>query len=254
MKKIKFAFCIIFSVLIANAQNGASMNFKYSSSKGITGNMIINTSDYGAKTVIKMGSAKGGNMMNMTSLLLKEKPDVIYVLNEASKSYSEMKKGTAATAEDKSTYSVKKLGNETINGYKCVHALVTESNGTTEVWNTKDITEYNKYAEAISTNKEMASSKRDKALKDAGCEGFPVKMIRKSNKEDGDVTMELVNLEKKTFSKSDFEIPAGYTKSASPAMPSGMPQMKTQQEIMNMTPAEREKYVEEMKKMYGGGK
>lgn len=60
--------------------------------------------------------------------------------------------------------------------------------------------------------------------------------------------MELVKMEKKSFSKSDFEILAGYTKkegnSGAISPSSGM---KTQQEIMAMSLKERVKYIDEMK-------
>lgn len=255
MKKGILILALISINAFLAAQSGVYMNFKYSSSKGISGNLIMKHSDFGTKSEIKMVSQKQGGGMTMTTLLKKDHPELIYMLNDAAKTYTEMKKAEAVgSTEDKGTYTVKKIGNEMINGYKCIHALVTEGKNTTEVWNTKDIPEFLKYSEAIKSDKNLASSKRDQALKDAGCDGFPVKMIRKGNQNDGDVTMELLSCEKKSYSKSDFDIPAGYTKSSGPAMPAGMPQIKTQQEIMNMTPAEREKYAEEMKKLYGGGK
>jgi hypothetical protein len=139
-----------------------------------------------------------------------------------------------------------------VNGYKCVHALVTEGKETHEVWNTKDIAEFDKYQKAFASNKNMSSSKRDKALKDAGCDGLPVKMVHKGNEREGEVTIELVKLEKKSFSKSDFEIPEGYTKNESGTNPAGGPAgVKSQQEIMNMSPEERAKYIEGLKKQYG---
>ena len=100
--------------------------------------------------------------------------------------------------------------------------------------------------------KETTWEQRDKALKDAGCDGIPVKTIHKGNEREGDITMELVKIDKKTFTKADFELPAGYSKSETATTPTnGGSEIKTQQEIMNMTPEERAKYIEEMKKKYG---
>jgi hypothetical protein len=141
-----------------------------------------------------------------------------------------------------------------VAGYKCVHSTITDEKGKmSEMWTTKDISDFNKYSEAFH-DKKYGSGKRDQALKDAGCEGFPVKMMHKGNEREGDVTMELIKMEKKSFSKSDFEIPTGYTKSGgSPTGAPAIPGMKSQDEIMKMTPEERAKYIEEMKKMYGKG-
>ncbi len=239
----------------AVAQNGGSMEFKYTSSKGASGTMLMKHSEFGSKMEMNMASPKApGSGIKMTSLVKKDAPDFIYMINDANKSYSEMKKGTAgAGQEDKHTYTVKKIGNETINNYKCIHFTVTNEKGqVSDMWTSKDILDYNKYSEVFKNDNKFGSSKQDNAIKAAGCEGFPVKMMHKNKDQEGDVTMELVKFEKKSYSKSDFDIPAGYTKSA--GGPMGVPAMqgmKTQEEIMKMTPDERAKYIEEMKKMYG---
>lgn len=252
MKTIKLLAALLFSGMIAIGQNGASMEFKYSSSKGTSGTMLLKHSEYGSKSEINMKSAKGPNGMVMSSLIKKSNPDIIYMINESNKTYSEMKKSaTNGNQEDKHTYTVKKIGNETINGYKCIHSTVTnEKNQVTEMWTSKDIIDFGKYSDALNNDKNFGSNKRDQAIKAAGCDGFPVKMVQKSKDNEGDVTMELVKFEKKSFSKSDFEIPSGYSKAAG-MTPGAIPGIKTQDELMKMTPEERAKYVEELKKMYG---
>jgi hypothetical protein len=245
---------ILFSALclstIITAQNGANIEYKITSSKGANGTVKINYSEFGSGSEFNMVIPQmPGGGITVKSLSSKSKPDVIYTINDKNKTYSEVKK-TESSADDTKTYTVKKIGEEKINGYKCIHALVTEGNETHEVWNTKDVAEFSKYAEGFSSNKKISSTKRDQALKDAGCDGLPVKQIHKGNEREGDMTMELVKIEKKSFSKSDFDIPAGYTKSetGAGAVTNGM---KSQEEIMKMTPEERTKYIEEMKKKYG---
>lgn len=236
-----------------NAQNGSHVQFKMTSSKGANGTMNTYYSEYGSITEFNMivPQMPGGGFSNKV-LIKKSDPDVTYVINEKDKTYSERKKTESTPKEDTRSYTVKKLGEETVNGYKCIHALVTSEKESYEVWNSKSIPDYDKYAEALKSNERMSNSKREKALKDAGCDGFMVKMVHKGNEREGDMTTELVKIEKKNFSKSDFEIPAGYTKTeASSAGPAAG--MKSQQEIMNMSPEERAKYVEEMKKKYGKG-
>ena len=256
MKKIKLLLICMSASFFVSAQNGASMEFKYTSSKGATGTMQIKHSEYGSKSVVSMKSPKApGGGITMISLIKKDAPDFIYMINDANKSYSEMKKGSPATShEDNHTYTVKKIGSETVNGYKCIHSSITnEKNQVTEMWTSKDILDYSKYSEPLNNNKKFGSYKREQAIKAAGCEGFPVKTVHKAKDDEGDVTMELIKFEKKSYSKSDFEIPVGYTKSANAAMPAGIPQIKSQDELMKMTPEERNKYMEELKKQYGKG-
>ncbi len=251
MKKNIGLVMALFFATVASSQNGANIEYKLISSKGATGTVKINYSEFGSASEFNMvvPQMPGGGMV-MKSITSKSNPDVTYMINDKTKTYSEIKK-TESDKEDTKTYSVKKIGEEKVNGYKCVHAMVTEGTETHEVWNTKDIADYAKYAEGFSSNKKIGSQKRDKALKDAGCDGLPVKQIHKGGEREGDMTMELVKVEKKNFSKSDFDVPAGYTKGQSGAASPAGPQVKTQQEIMAMTPEEREKYIAELKKAYG---
>jgi hypothetical protein len=222
--------------------------------KGMSGTMDVNHSEYGSLSEMKMAMPQmpGGEMI-IKSLSKKSVPDVSYTIDDKNKTYKEQKRNTTALANrEEKDVTVKKLGNENVNGYKCAHAFITEGTNTSEVWNTKDIPDYDKYNEAMSDNKRFSTSKHQQALKDAGCEGFPVKMIRKGVNPDDEMSMELVKFEKKSFSASDFEIPVGYTKTEAPANPYGASAgMKTQDEIMKMSPEERAKYIEELKKKYG---
>lgn len=253
MKKLNLLIALFLLLHAGMKAQSALIEFKFTSSKGYTGTSQIKYSDYGSRVDFNMSVPQmpGGGIV-VSTLIKKDTPDMVYTINDKNKTYSETKK-SSAQQEDTKTYSVKKLGDETVSGYKCTRALVTEGNETSEVWNTKDIAEYNKYAEAMNSNKKIGSYKRQQALKDAGCDGFTVKMIKKGDPRQGDLTMEMVKFEKKSFPKSDFEIPAGYTKSEGAAAPAGGPQIKSQQELMNMTPEERAKYAEELKKQYGKG-
>jgi hypothetical protein len=250
MKRKIYSLVTLFSSLIVISQNGASLDYKITSSKGNNGDVKIKFSEFGSSSEFNMivPQMPGGGMV-MKSLVKKSNPGITYMINDKNKTYSEVRPADPGN-QDIKTYTVKKIGEETVNGYKCVHALVTEGTETHEVWNTKDIPDFAKYSEAFKSNKRIGSQKRDDALKAAGCDGLPVKTVHKGNEREGDMTMELVKLEKKNFNKSEFEIPEGYLASpnANPMMNS---EMKSQQELMNMTPAERAKYAEEMKKKYG---
>lgn len=247
MKTNLFLLTLTFSACIVLAQNGAFIQFKMTSNKGASGNVNVNYSEFGSISETNLSMPQmPGKTMRTKFLVQKDKPGIIFTIHDDSKTYSEM---TPQSRNDTKTYTVKKLGEETVNGYKCIHASISDGIETEEVWNTKDIPDYAKYEEVMKSDAKMSSARREQALRDAGCGGFPVKMYHKGDRE-GDMTVELVKLEKRTFPKSDFEIPAGYTKSGSTTS-TGNSDVKSQQEIMNMTPEERAKYVEEMKKKYG---
>lgn len=239
------------------SQNGATAEFKFSSTngQGMSGSMKASFSEFGHKMEMNMANPHIPGGISMTTLGNKKNPDVYYNLNEKTKTYSEIKRQEPSqnknTLDNDRKYTVKKIGEETVNGYKCVHFTVTSDKEVSEMWTTKAIAEYMKYKETEKMNKRAYSFNRNKAIEDAGCDGFPVKTIRKSagGDKEGDVTMELVKFEKRSFSESDFSVPVGYTKSES-VTPGMGPQINSQ-EIMKMTPEERAKYIEEMKKKYG---
>ncbi|MEO6303992.1 MAG: DUF4412 domain-containing protein [Bacteroidia bacterium] len=254
MKKLFINFSALLISTLSFAQSSALIEFKMTSTKGLTGTITNKHSEYGSKVSMNMVVPQmPGGGIQMTTLIKKDNPDVTYTLNETNKTYTERKKAEAKETTDNNTYTVKKIGEEKVNGYKCIHALVSTGKETYDVWNTKDFADYAQYNEAMNSNEKMGSNKRQQALKDAGCDGFPVKTVHKGNEREGEMTMELVKMEKKNFSKSEFEIPADYKKSEGNNSSSTSPAagMKTQEEIMKMTPEERAKYIEEMKKKYG---
>ena len=54
----------------------------------------------------------GGGFTNRT-LMLKEKPGIVYALDDKNKTYSKIK---STETQDNKTYTVKKLGDEVVNG------------------------------------------------------------------------------------------------------------------------------------------
>lgn len=224
------------------AQEGAYMEMKISSSLGAAGNIKTYLSSSGQRSEFEMNIPQmPGGGIHFNSIIRKDKPNTIVQLNDANKTYTETE--VTDQPKDKNTYTVKKMGVETVSGYKCIRSLITSNNGeNTDMWTSKDILYYEQYNKMNRNNPKIGSSSREKAMKNAGAEGFPVKMIVKTK--EGDFTMELTKAEKKDFASSMFEIPAGYTKS-------GLNPTITPADIQNMTPEERMKYIEEMKKMYG---
>jgi Domain of unknown function (DUF4412) len=119
----------------------------------------------------------------------------------------------AINRPDGSTYQVTKVGNETMGGYNCMHSKlsITMANSKTtiveDVWTSADVPGYaaiQKMAVSQHVTPQMM-----KALEQAGCNGFFVKVSLHSAVYSLD--MVLVQATRKTFPASDFEIPSGYT-------------------------------------------
>jgi len=197
-------------------------------------------------------------------------PNTLYRLDDAKKTYTEMdlsKMREMAGQQPAKEYTVEKLGQETILGYKTQHILVKEKASgakevtTMEMWTAKDLLDYATFSKMQPRQGKGASGEAlAKALKDAGADGMPLKSS--ATTADGTkVTMEVVKIDKKSLPASTFEIPAGYTKSAGGLMDmmGGMvgsqvdeAKQKMNEALKNMSPEQREMIEKMMKQQKGG--
>ena len=265
MKKTVLALLAGFALAApaALAQFEGEINMKITMREGNgTGKAYI--SKVGARTELDLQAQK--MPMKMVTLMKYANPDMLYMINDASRSYAEidLKKLKEQTAQyrgqkSKETWNVQKLGRETVNGYSCEHLLLTRTDGSkseSEWWTSKDIAGLN-YDTMRGLMRRGAADPSDegvaKALRDAGADGFVVKMV---TREKGDptplATMELTRAEKKHVPPSMFEVPAGYSKqegmfgaASVMAGPEASEQMRKAME--NLTPEQR-KQIEEMMK------
>jgi hypothetical protein len=119
----------------------------------------------------------------------------------------------ALNRSDGMTYQVTKVGNETVNGYNCIHSKLTitlPGSKTTipqDIWTTTDVPGYSALQNMLSS--QHVTPQMMKALEQAGCNGFFVKMSMHTTAYSLD--MVLIKATRKTFPASDFEIPAGFT-------------------------------------------
>ena len=217
MKKNILAFIAICFAIAAQAQNGGYIEYKISSSKGGVCTDKLMFSEFGSASEFNtvVPQTPGGYIFHQR-FLEKSNPHIFYEIDDKSRTYiayyNERKRGTPVTKAWKN-YTVTKIGDETINGYRCVHAIINYGTVSFEVWNTKDIPDYNKYTEEVKKNGSFGIPKRKQTLKARGCDGLPVKVFYKRDEMQGEMTIELVKVEKRNFTKSDFEIPAWYVKS-----------------------------------------
>jgi hypothetical protein len=114
------------------------------------------------------------------------------------------------------SYQAVKVGTETVQGYSCIHARMTMSTPgskmviTEDIWTSNDVPGYAalKKLELI----QNVTPAMIKALEQAGCDGFIVKVIMHSTTYSLD--MVLVQAIRKDFPATLFEVPAGYTAAA----------------------------------------
>ena len=228
------------------------------------GTMRAAVSKAGARC--EMNMRMGEMSMKMVVLQKAANPDLLYHINDAEQTYSEMDlakiRELAGPSQNTRKYTVEKLGQETLLGYRTQHVRVKEQNsgtqdGTTmEMWMAKDLLDYATFSKwQGQRGKGGGEEALAKALKDAGADGLPLKSI--ATTPDGTkVTMEVTKVDKKSLPASTFEIPAGYTKSegglmgmmggmsgpradeAKKAMEGAKKQME--EALKNMTPEQRE--------------
>ena len=237
--------------------------------KGGGGTMTVSVGKGGMRS--EMDMHMGPMNMKMTMLQKADNPNIVYRINEASKSYTEIDQGKmmemANKRQESRKYTVEKLGQEDILGYKTQHVLVKEQSPggenavQTEMWVAKDLLDYATFSK-LQDQRNRHGEGMLKALKDAGADGMPLKSVATMG-EGAKMTMEVVKVEKKSLPASTFEIPEGYTKSQGGMMdmlggmsaPQGdemrhkMDEAKKRMEeaMKNMTPEQREMLEKMMK-------
>lgn len=229
---------------------GSYIEYSITSEKNPSpGNMKMYYQDGNSRSEIKMAmpAAAGGVEMSFVMISLKEAPLKSYLLNTKSKTYTESEIKESKTEEAEAIqYEITVVGKEKVNGYNCIHSIVKRKNTTSqqEMWTTTEIKDFEKYK---SINNQYTNKGMYKALRDKGAEGFPVRM--KTMERSTNMIIDLIKAESRENPASLFSLD-GYTKSTAPAGGMMSPeQMKEMREkIQNMTPEERQKYMDEMKK------
>ena len=211
--------CAAMAAAPALAQFEGEIDMKITAQGGVSGTGKVFVSKAGSRTEMDMETAR--MPIHMVTLMKFATPDVLYLINDKSKTYSEMdtkkaREQAAKVTENKEAYSVKMLGAERILGYSTKHVLLSRPGDKSEmeVWTTKDLLGLN-YETMKGLMRRGSQDERSmvKALKDAGAEGFFVKMVtREKGRTAPLTTMELTKARKKSLPVSMFEVPAGYTK------------------------------------------
>ncbi|MCG3191903.1 MAG: hypothetical protein DIJKHBIC_01132 [Thermoanaerobaculia bacterium] len=209
-------------------------------------------------TAMAPAGQAGGANMKIVSLQKFANPNVVYMLNDANKTYSKVDvseaRKNAGGAKDDTTYTVKKGAAGSVAGYSCQNATLTSSKGDEmDMCVSKEFMSAGDWTKMMSRAQNTGGGNMMKALKDNGLEGMPIRMTMKTKGRTETVTTELVSAKKQAVPDSTFDVPAGYKETDTMGMFMS-PEMQKQMEdaMKNLTPEQR-KQIEQMMKKGGGG-
>jgi hypothetical protein len=271
MKRLmKGALVVVFAAATANAQFEGVADMKITTTgakSNVTGTGKTYVSKVGWRSEVEMSSpemakATGTRSMRMVTLGKLSDPDKVYMLNERMKTYAVLdakktREMAASLGTREHKYSVKKLGKDMVAGLSCDKVLIQQEGEKTQI-------EACISREFMTGDwlKSMERGKRGghdfmKALRDAGLEGYPIRMVTKQPDGAG-MTMELTKVERRPVPASMFEVPPGYKETSMMGMMAQTPEQAKQMEeaqkqmeeaMKKMTPEQRKQMEEMMKKM-----
>ena len=229
---------------------GYYVEFKISGPNGMNGVMKSWSQAGNARSQFQMTVPGMPGGISSASLYLESNSSKFFMINEEEKTYSEYDRQKSEDFKEDvgAEYEVVVVGKETVNGYASTHVKIRKKGMKTYMnwWVSKDL----KYYSELKTmkGKYLNSKGMYAALAEKGVDGFPVRMVMEGKGDQPGMQMDLVKAESMDIPASKFSLD-GYTKSAGPAMsPLGGMDME---KIKNMTPAERQKMMEEVMKKYG---
>ncbi len=187
----------------------------------------------GSQSVSRMYMTNGGegrSEMNIAAMMGARQSGAMVVIGRAShptysitldddeKSYSLNVIDTSLINGVDKNCRVTKIGDETVQGYHCIHVRMTTTYGSgmfksaseEDIWTSVDVPGYAIMKKTMM--QQNVTPQLFKALEAAGCAGFVVKMS--SGGKNYSMTMQLTKAEKQNFPASLFKIPAGYTESS----------------------------------------
>jgi len=255
---MRYVFALMVLLLapgVVMAQFEGEIHTKVINKEG-RGFALMYLSKLGARNEIDIHSPKlqpvSAQPYRMTTLQKFSEPNLIYTVNDERKVYSvvDLKK-TKSFADD--TYTVTRLGSDTIAGYMCEKVRLTSQNQTeTDLCVAKNIAGMDVWIAMMERTAQIKGG-MFKALKRAGVEGLPIKMVVHRKEENLPImTTEVVRIEAKSLAASLFEVPSTYKKEdvisllATPEMAERM-----QNFVDKMTPVQRKRYEDMKDRMLG---
>ncbi len=220
-----------------------------------TGNITVTIKGLNSRMDSTMTMPGVSTPLKTTVIHRADDPNTTYLVYEATKTYQKQD-SKADVDRDESKSTVKRLGKETIAGRTTEHVLVTHQgdNREMELWVDTNLISSADLERAFSAGNQSGSGSWWGALKKAGVAGVPLKTVSKGKDAYDRVTTEATRVESRSVSSSLFQVPAGYTESKDGM---GAISAEQQKEMMKsyldkLSPQERQKVEEMMKKQAGG--
>jgi hypothetical protein len=247
MKRISLLLLSVACLVVNAFGQGAFVEYKITADKNnMTGDAKTYYLNGNTKSEIQMmlpGMPAGGGT-DVISLSRKDVPDSIFIINEKSKTYSSMSVKDKNSNSDEG-YEITVLGKEKIGNYNTTHVKVVykKTKKETEMWTSKDVSDYAFFKNI--KNKYLDGGKLYEALDANGAGGFPVRMVVAETK--WRIQLDLVKAEKQSMDASIFNLD-GYTRTAAIS-----PMQDMREKIKNMTPEEKQQFIEQMKAQHQQG-
>jgi Domain of unknown function (DUF4412) len=175
--------------------------------RGVAGNGAAKIYMSPAGMRMEVSFSLGGASMTMTSLVLRSRPGVMFLLDPANKTYSEVDtKG--APAGEPGKFTVKELGHEKVAGYDTSRVRVTDARGRSfEVWTTQAIQGAEAYWASQPARGRWAGFYQ--ALAAAGAGGWPMKWSQQASEGGGHASFEVTKVDERHLPAELFDL-SGY--------------------------------------------
>jgi hypothetical protein len=164
----------------------------------------------------EVAAQTGTKAFTMVSLVRASEPTTTYTLDDANKSYQKFDNAAGAEKAGAGPPTLKRLGTEKLLGRTVQHVLLTSASKGKEEELWLDTT-------LVPPARFISAFERDggddwwSALKAAGLEGIPLKMVFRSTAPGSKQTaVEATSVQPKHLPDSTFAIPAGYTEAKGP--------------------------------------
>jgi Domain of unknown function (DUF4412) len=167
----------------------------------------------------EVNAQTGSKAFQMVSLVRASEPTVTYTLDDATKSYQKFDNVAGVEKAASAPPTLKRLGTEKLLGRTVEHVLLTSAakGKEEELWLDTSL---------IPPSRFISAFERDggddwwSALKAAGLEGIPLKMVFRSTAPGSKPTaVEATSVEAKKLPESTFALPAGYSEAKGPLGP-----------------------------------
>jgi hypothetical protein len=230
---IKHTTLLLAAAFLATSASAApapftgSIDIKITAPQDSGGVARFHMSDAGVATEVDMAAQMGAGpaaqaQRLQTRTLTKKNGTSFWIIDDKTKSYREVALDAVRESQRRpasETWTVKKVGDETVAGFPAQHVVAKSSKGMTlELWTTTAIGNDEAFNTAFIDQAKLSTSLMS-ALERNGLHGIPAKVLTKTPQ--GEMGIEIVAVKKGAPSKKLFEVPADYTRLEDPIAPRG---------------------------------